>query len=453
MIPTKFTLKNYRSFHDEQTIHFAQPEEHKQGSGLTYILGANNSGKTSLIEALAIKNGSYVKDSERKQRGDPELCLYSNKTLIRKCTLIRAESNTIVESPTWTDGRRFEIISSRRHWSSNAGSHYSNAGQGFHTLYDIVDRQNSLEVASQLRAIESDETDYREFLSLIQKVVPDFCKFAVGYEDSHFIVYVSKSGTRHKTDLLGDGIITIIRILVQLFVNNLDPLIIDEPELSLHPTAQKKLLNILAEYSQKRQIIISTHSPYMINWEFLNNGAVINRLVKIEDNFTEIFSITNINDYSGLIKSENWKMPFMMDVVAKEFFFMEDNILFLEGQEDVGLLKSTGLLGNQINFFGYGVRGKDNFRFALKLAKNLGYRYVACILDAGPQETILKRDLQKDFPYYEIIQWNKDDIRDKEPCVLQSKNGYFTSKGKLKPDSDLDDFRDNINKLNSYFQN
>lgn len=40
---------------------------------------------------------------------------------------------------------------------------------------------------------------------------------------------------------------------------------IDEPEISLHPRAQKLLINALQEISKHQQIFISTHSPYVIS--------------------------------------------------------------------------------------------------------------------------------------------------------------------------------------------
>lgn len=39
---------------------------------------------------------------------------------------------------------------------------------------------------------------------------------------------------------------------------------IDEPEICLHPKAQKQLIQALVSISQKQQIFISTHSPYLI---------------------------------------------------------------------------------------------------------------------------------------------------------------------------------------------
>lgn len=450
MFFTKFKIANFKSFQVEQELKLAQPVQAKTGSGITYLVGGNNSGKTTLIEGLSIKNGKNINTSERTQTGDPEFCLFENDTLVRKCTLIRPESSTIKEEPVLPAASLFEIISSRRHWNSQAGQQFQQVGQSLHTSQNFdSNRQSSIEVASELRTIEANEQKYQEFVKLVQRVIPEFTKFAVAYENSHYIEYISSNGTRHKTELLGDGVITAIRILVQLFANKENALIIDEPELSLHPSAQRKLLQLLGEYSEKRQIIISTHSPYMMSWEFFKNGAVINRVAKENDTFSKIYSVTEYSKYSNLMNGGNWQMPFAMDEVAKELFFMSDGILFLEGQEDVGLLRNEEVL-KDVNIFGYGVRGKDNFKFAYSLSKDLGYKKVGCILDAGESETAIKNDLAQSFPEYKTLQWNKEDIRDKEVYNIKAKQGYFNNRGVKKGLGELDDFGERIDEMKMY---
>ncbi len=452
MFYKSFTVTHYKCFEDKQSIYFAIPNNGKIGSGITYIVGGNNSGKTTLIEGLSIKDGRNIKNSERTSGGDPEFCLYDDtETLVRKNLLLRPESSTIKEDPKLQTTDTFEIISSRRHWDSSANSIYSKVGDGFSTVLELKNRKNDLDVGSELRAIEADNIKYGEFVKLMQRVIPEFTKFAVAFEDNHYIEYISNNGVRHKTELLGDGVITAIRILLQLYVDKPNPIIIDEPELSLHPSAQRKLLKVLAEYSQKRQIIISTHSPYMVNWTYLKNGAVINRVVKEDDRHSNVFSITDFSKYDGLLKSDNWQMPFSMDEVAKEIFYMEDGVLFLEGQEDVGLLKRELILEN-VNIFGYGVRGANNFEFALTLAQDLGYKKVSCILDFGEDEKKIKSKLEEKFPGYKIIQWNKNDIRDKEVYSSIEKTGYYDKQGNKKSVEKLDDFDLKLEEIKSYLK-
>ena len=448
---TKFTIKNFKCFRTEQSLLFAVPNEALNGSGITYIVGANNSGKTTIIEGLAIKESHKIRSSERVEGIEPEFTLFEGDIIKRKCTPVRAESYTIVENPKLTEQEKFEIISSRRHWSSGANSNFQTVGQSLTSSFEFQNRQNSIDVASELKTIEANTGKYQEFIELVKRVIPEFTKFAVGYEDNEFIEYISGTGARHKTELLGDGVITVIRILLQLYVNKSNPLIIDEPELSLHPAAQKKLLKIISEYAKKRQVIISTHSPYFVDWEYLKNGAVVNRVVKQEDKDSTIFSISDFSKYNPLINAANWQQPFLMDEVAKEIFFSDDRLLFLEGQEDVGLLKNEPVL-NGYNFFGYGVRGKDNFKFALTFAKDLGYKKACCILDKGNGEDKIKTDLEASFPDYKIIQWNKDDIRDKTLYTVQEKSGYFKTDGSKKDSSELDDFDIKIMEIINYLK-
>lgn len=449
MFFNKFTIKNYKCFQGEQSLLFAIPKDGKFGSGITYVVGGNNSGKTTLIEGLSIKDKRNIKTSERISGADPEFYLYENDVVVRKNTLIRTESSTIKENPKLSADNTFEIISSRRHWASTANSTYAQVGESFQSVLEFNNRQNSLDVGSELRVIEADDKKYQDFTKLVQRVIPEFTKFAVAYEENHYIEYISNSRIRHKTELLGDGVITAIRILLQLYVAKPNPIIIDEPELSLHPSAQRKLLKVLSEYAQKRQIIVSTHSPYMVNWEYLKNGAVINRVVKEEDKYSHVFSIIDFIKYDKLISSDNWQMPFIMDEAAKEIFFMGDGILFLEGQEDVGLLKKEPSLEN-VNIFGYGVRGKNNFKFALTLAQDLGYRKVSCILDGGENEKNIKKDLEDNFPSYKIIQWNKNDIRDKKVYTSIEKEGYFNEDGKKKAEPELDDYNTKLKEIKDY---
>jgi predicted ATP-dependent endonuclease of OLD family len=436
-----------------QSLIFAKPIEGLIGSGITYIVGANNSGKTTLIEGVSIKNNSKINSSDKVEGFEPEFLVYDDSGLVRGCKLIRSESNTIKEDPQLSAEQIFEIISSRRHWESISNSTFSVSGQGFSNSYEFKKRENSIDVASELKFIESDDGKYWEFIALVKRVIPEFTRFSVGYDGSDFIEYISGLGIRHKTDLLGDGVITAIRILLHLFINKSNPLIIDEPELSLHPASQKKLLRVIAEYSQKRQIILSTHSPYFINWEYLKNGAALNRIVKIEDKNSLIFCIKDFSRYESLIRSANWQQPYLLDEVAKEILFMDENILFLEGQEDVGLLTREEVITNA-NIFGYGVRGKDNFRFALNFAKDLGYKKVCCVLDNGTSEFEIKSGLEADFSGsgYKIVQWNKDDIRDKDQYTSTVKNGYFTAEGRKKNPEDLDDFESKVLEINQYFQ-
>jgi predicted ATP-dependent endonuclease of OLD family len=452
MIFSKFIIGYFRSFQDPQVLKLAKPVPGKLGSGITFVVGENNSGKTTVIEGLFMNPEVKIKSSEMNSSGSPLFELYDEAgSLVRKLKLIREGSYTLQEDPILQRDQCFEIVPSRRHWDSTADSIDSVQSVLMSTVTQRPrSNRSQTAVSAALKAIERNPSQYLAFVNFVKEVLPDFSSYAIGYEDHEYIEYKNNEGIKHKSDYLGDGVISILRIMVHLFEESSRPLIIDEPELSLHPLAQKRLFKMIAKRAQNRQIIVATHSPYFVSWECIKNGATLNKVSKHGDVKSQIFTLKDFSEYERLISGANWQQPFLMDIVSKEIFF-HDDILFVEGQEDVGLLKSDGDISDEVNLFGYGVRGSGAFKFALKLAKDLGTRRASVILDAGATENAIKRELERDYPDYKIIQWNKGDIRDKAATTTSVKNGYFTTAGVKKSASELDDYDMKIAAINAYF--
>lgn len=459
---SKVSINNFRCFGSDEQLKFGIPNKEADGSGLTYLVGENNSGKTTVVESLWFKAGDYINDSDKKS-SDSIVCIkyYVERNVRKEVRLARAHANVFEEAAfRENDLGIFEIVSSRRHWESGAAGSTDSTHIIQHSGYGQKsprNQQEHIQTQLYLKDIERKKDDYEPFTKLIREVFPDFHGWSVGYENGEYIKYILKDGTTHRSDMLGAGVISVIRILAHLFKKRKHGLIIDEPELSLHPLAQKRLIKLIANYAKERQIVISTHSPYFVSWEYIKNGAALNKVVKNEDSSSSIYSISDFEKYKNLIKGENWQQPFLMDVVSKEIFF-QDNVLFLEGQEDVGLLRNY-FEDTSINLFGYGVRGYKNFELAFELAKDLGIKKASIIIDspvtAGGEnsgdENAIKTKLMEKFPEYLVLQWDKPDIRDKEPVSVSAKDGYFDKKGKIKDASELGDFNDKIAAVKKYF--
>jgi len=393
---SKFTIRNFRSYQGEQTLRFAIPKAGLPGSGITYVVGENNAGKTTLVEGIRINGDTPLRSSEIRGIG-PVLQIFryseEKEVVAQKVSLLRENSNQVSVDPKINNDERFEIIPSRRHWNHLVFNEYTDSTFSAQTT-NVKLRSQDIDqmTSSALESIEKDSDRYVEFIKLVKRVITNFSSFTIGFEDQKFVEYLTNDGKKHRSDFLGDGVISILRILLQIFANTNRPLIIDEPELSLHPLAQKRLLKIIAEYACNRQIIVSTHSPYFIDWTYIKNGAAVNKVAKNDDQVSEIHCLKPYHEYRKLVDSANWQQPFLMDIVSKEIFF-HDNILFVEGQEDVGLLQSDGQLSDCINIFGYGVRGKDSFTLALALARDLGIKKASAILDGGESESSIKTSL------------------------------------------------------------
>ena len=119
MYYSKFQLEYFRSYREKQSLKLAVPNSNLEGSGITYLVGENNSGKTTVIEAIFMHSDQRIRSSEKQNEGSPCFELYNTDgQLVRKLSLVRPNSYTLVEDPIIENSDSFEIIPSRRHWNS-----------------------------------------------------------------------------------------------------------------------------------------------------------------------------------------------------------------------------------------------------------------------------------------------------------------------------------------------
>lgn len=478
MLLSKFTFSNFRSFTEEQIVTFATPVDDKPGSGITYVVGENNAGKTSVLEAMHFlghhsygHNRSSLRTSDVKSNAIHFTFYDNNGEVVQNLTLKRHDSYSLKSDDSLSPNDFMShyplFIPSRRYWSPivvnemNIDNVKVNLNNRNIILRQRADGGMDNQIADTFYAIEEDDAFYQRFVGMMQEVFPDFEAFTITNEDQAQVSY-KMANTMHRADFLGDGVASVMLIIALMVLYDDRMLVIDEPELSLHPEAQKRLKKVLAKAAQRQQIVLSTHSPHMVDWKYIENGAILHRVVKDQNNTSSTYTMQEYPKYRSLLNGGNWKQPYLVDAVAKEIFF-SDNILFLEGQDDVGLLRDDGVLDDKINLFGYGVRGFTNFAFALQLAKDIGIKKAGVIIDKGDNEDAMVQRLKHDFPKYCIVQWDREDIRDKTGyCDLDDdgkpilstmktpKKGYFTVDGKKKEDTG--DYDVKIQTINGYFR-
>ncbi|KMO96551.1 hypothetical protein ACS04_18180 [Streptomyces roseus] len=82
----------------------------------------------------------------------------------------------------------------------------------------------------------------------------------ISFENSQIRV-ITKNGREVSLDRLSSGEKQVIRILVETLWASGHPLIIDEPELSMHINWQLDLLESIQTIDESTQVIAATHSP------------------------------------------------------------------------------------------------------------------------------------------------------------------------------------------------
>jgi hypothetical protein len=251
-----------------------------------------------------------------------------------------------------------------------------------------------------------------------------------------FYFKVTSSSSAHKSDGLGQGVISVLQIVDALYDSSTDDIIIiDEPELSLHPAAQRRLADIFAEYASDRQIILATHSPFFAPIDFLAAGATVARIHQ-KGSATTIGQITQttVDDLIPLLQDRN--NPHVLGLDAREVLFLEDQVILVEGQDDVlGYRKVFEQLKKvpSASFYGWGVGGASKMGVVAKLLKDLGIRRVCGLLDKGQEQTA--KELSDGFPEFNFSVLPAEDIRTKPDRPAKSGTvGLLDKNGNVRPE-------------------
>ena len=184
------------------------------------------------------------------------------------------------------------------------------------------------------------------------------------------------------------GLLQLIPLLAAVYDDQISALIIDEPEISLHPQLQDFLLQELkraadtsASVSNKKIIIVATHSPSMLPLRRLSDVA---SLVFFRDRRT---LPVQVNKNAGELK--NRKLGALISRLSEnhKLAFFAQNVLLVEGPTDEIIVSGLSqTLDRQLlsaNTQIVPVTGKGEFAETIKLFRLMGKKvFVMADLDA-----------------------------------------------------------------------
>jgi hypothetical protein len=296
-------LINFRSFRDF-SISF--------GDG-TYLVGPNNAGKSTILTALRTAD-VLIRYAHRRK---PSLrCIHNNRN-------IAAYPLTLSEFPALEESVRHEFHEDKEArfeltlrsggrlvgvWPKVNGDdspqnffylekkpglqiHDPVGAKAAFPLLGVVPVLSPVEHAEGLRdnnyvrtsvSTRLSSRHFRNQLRLMQEdgVFDDFCEyitpwldgfeidsFGHHYDDTGMVldVYYKEEGSNIPKELVwaGDGIQIWLQILYHIYrTRDRDTVILDEPDIYLHPDLQRKLVQILEETG--RQIVVASHSSEVI---------------------------------------------------------------------------------------------------------------------------------------------------------------------------------------------
>lgn len=111
--------------------------------------------------------------------------------------------------------------------------------------------------------------EFEKLQEWISRLIDDKMKIDVSHDDkSDLTIDVKATFKKHEMplELLGMGYLQIIQIFCYLLLFNPKILLIDEPDIHLHPDIQMRLPAILAKIANDRKlkIVMATHSPFIV---------------------------------------------------------------------------------------------------------------------------------------------------------------------------------------------
>ena len=152
-------------------------------------------------------------------------------------------------------------------------------------------------------------------------------------------IYVSGNAIDYSEAFAGSGEFAIISLVIEVMEAKENSLIIlDEPETSIHPEAQRKLMLFLAEQvkEKKHQIVFATHSPTLI--ENLPSKA-INVLYELQDGTIDILSnVPPEQAFQYIGASFDKKTIIVEDKLAQ---YIVEKILKEDGKEGLFNIKTS----------------------------------------------------------------------------------------------------------------
>jgi predicted ATPase len=248
---------------------------------ITLLVGPNNSGKSALIQALYSfqDGGPGLIASRRVGTSD-------NSVTIRVSQMANNPWNMPYEADAFAtiqriepEGRPTVIINSNQHTKripavEPAAFFYPQLGKRKVVQYNrTVDRQSATTVAanwqflvSRLQRLANQDypgsSAYRqaceEILGFVVTVYPsDGGQQAGRYVDSNTAIPLEE---------MGEGVSSIVSMLVDLATARDKLILIEEPENDLHPQALKALLRLMVQSAAHNQFVVTTHSNIVLRY-------------------------------------------------------------------------------------------------------------------------------------------------------------------------------------------
>jgi hypothetical protein len=141
-------------------------------------------------------------------------------------------------------------------------------------------QENGKNFALILRQILDNPENSRRFHNLLQDLLPFVVEVGTEkYPEKSVLITLRENyyADAFLAHLLSDGTMNLAALIVALYFEDKDLVIIEEPERNVHPRLISGLMELMKDASRNKQIIITTHSPEVVKHAGLENLLLISR--------------------------------------------------------------------------------------------------------------------------------------------------------------------------------
>jgi len=144
-------------------------------------------------------------------------------------------------------------------------------------------------LAIVLKNVVENPVNRRAFANFVQHLLPFIHKITVeGMADKSLLFNVEEKYYPKQylpSSLISDGTIAASALILALFFDHRGTTIIEEPERNLHPSLIGKVVSLMEDASEAKQILITTHNPEIVRHAGLEHLLLVSR---DKDGFSKI---------------------------------------------------------------------------------------------------------------------------------------------------------------------
>lgn len=132
-----------------------------------------------------------------------------------------------------------------------------------------------------LESLLRDKADREKLFNLLKSCLPNIQSVEIKKSIDKSVSYQMKETYFNKplySQFLSDGTVSMLALVIALYFNDEENIIVlEEPERNLHPKVIRKLVEMLNEVSESKQIIITTHNSEVVKNSDIDDVVCIKR--------------------------------------------------------------------------------------------------------------------------------------------------------------------------------